>query len=179
MVGEAPVRFFDGTLQFEQTDLASDGFGQFWGITRSWSNYSAYSTNSLGANGSMIAQLPYLQQSGNTVIVISNAMTARYFDWNFMQSKYVPRYFMNDKLSEDTTNKEFTLTDTTGNRIIYHNFSGLLPANKRGQFKKLIDPAGNEIAVTNWTADDRPAEIQRSGTAGTDTTTESFVFTYL
>src|SRR5262249_53083233 len=68
---------------------------------------------------------------------------------------------------------------TTGTRIIYHNFSGLLPANKRGQFKKLIDPAGNEIAVTSWTADDRPAEIQRSGTAGTDTTTESYVFTYV
>ena len=38
-----------------------------------------------------------------------------------------------------------------------------LPTNKQGQFKKHVDAKGNEIAVVSYTADNKPAEIQRSG----------------
>ncbi|MCI0684777.1 MAG: hypothetical protein L0Y71_21985, partial [Gemmataceae bacterium] len=161
------------------TDLESFGFGTPWGVTRSWSNQAAYSENSLGPSGTVISQLPYLRQLGNTIAAITSASTAYLFDYDFGTGSYQPRYFLTESLTEDTLAKEFVLTDTSGNRIYFHNFDFSLPANKQGQFKKFVDPAANEINVTSYSADNKPAEVQRSGTFGGVTTTESYVFSYV
>jgi RHS repeat-associated protein len=180
---EGPVHFFDGTLRMSQTDLQSSGFGLPWGLTRSWTNHAAYADNSLGGSGWVISQLPYLRQSGGygstTIAAISDGTTAHLFDYNFGSGSYLPRYFLQEKLTEDTGAKEFVLTDTTGARITFHNFDLTLPANKKGQFKKYVDPAGNEISVTSYSADNKPAELQRTATFGGVTTTESYQFSYV
>ncbi|MCI0681759.1 MAG: FG-GAP-like repeat-containing protein, partial [Gemmataceae bacterium] len=171
-----PVRYFDGTIRLQHTDLYSDGFGGAWGITRSWSNHQAYGLNSLGANNTAIAELPYLQNISSSIAVIFNGLEARYFDYNLIT--YLPRHFLTDSLDEDTGAKEFTFTDSTGNRIVFHNFDASLHVDLRGQFKTFIDPAGNEIAVTDWT-NNKPEIIERSGTLDSVTTTETYVFSYV
>ena len=44
-----------------------------------------------------------------------------------------------EKLTHDTTAKEYTYTATTGARIVFFNFDTSYAVEKRGAFKKLIE----------------------------------------
>jgi len=177
MVGN--VRAFDGTLQFAVNDVASSGFGTDWGQTVSWSNSPGYSATALNGNGTVDAQLPYLRQNGadNQIIVISDASIARYFNLN--GSTYSSEFYLQETLTHDTADKQFVLTDTTGDVIRFADFDSSYPAGQQGQFQSFTDPYGNVTAVTSRTTAGTPAEVQRSNTTGGTTTTESFLYTYV
>jgi YD repeat-containing protein len=175
--GEGGIRSFDGTVQVSTSDLSSDGFGVPWGQDRSWTNAPGYASGPQG-NGQVDSELPYLaQDSAGTVAAVSNGTTARFFDPN--GSNYQPRYFLQEQLSHDNTAHTFTLTDASGNRLVFADFNTSLPANQRGQLVSLTDPDGNVTQVTSRTTDGKPTEVQRSNTSGGVTTTESYLYTYL
>src|SRR5262249_460606 len=74
---------------------------------------------------------------------------------------------------------EFTFTDEAGQVFRFFDFNTSLPFAKRGQLKSFTDAGGNTISVTSWTTDGKPAEVQRSGTQGGSTITESLVYSYV
>ena len=57
--------------------------------------------------------------------------------------------------------------------ITFNDFSLTLPANKRGTFASYSDPGSNNILVTSYTTDGKPAEIQRTLANGTSPIIES------
>src|SRR5262249_15825434 len=61
----------------------------------------------------------------------------------------------------------------------FEDFSTNWPTLQRGTFVSLTDAGGNTLSVTSRTADGKPAEVQWSTTAGTDTYTESVLYTFL
>jgi hypothetical protein len=124
----------------------------------------------------IVSELPYLRQQGNVVAAVSNGTTARLFD-PLSGGGYQARHFSQELLSY--ANNEFTLTDTAGNKLRYYDFSASLPQRQRGKLKSLTDPAGNVTSVTGWDSAGRPLEVQRSWTAGSVTTTESFLYAYV
>ncbi len=174
---EFPVRYFDGTVKLQVSSLGSEGYGKFWGHTLSWTNGAGYASTSFSGSGMVVSELPYLMQDATHVVAISDGTTARYFDK--VGSVYNPRFYLQEQLTYNATPGEFVLTDTTGNSVTFLDFGAGRPANARGQFQSLKDPAGNVITVTSRTSDGKPAEVQRSTTVGGVTTIESLQYVYL
>jgi RHS repeat-associated protein len=184
MVSTAPVRYFDGVVQLSWTDLSSDGFGDTWGQTRSWSN-GGYNPSdgtrplSFNGNGMVDENLPYMtghHGGGGTIYVITSATNAYIF--NQVGDGYVPAFFFKDQLIH--ANREYIFTDTAGDQFHFYDFS-YAPSDPRwGKFKSMTDPYGNVTAVTSWTADGQPAEVQRRTPLGqTRTLVESYLYTYV
>jgi hypothetical protein len=157
----APVRYFDGTLKLNWTDLSSDGFGTPWGVDRSWSNTPGYANTNLVGKGMIVEQLPFLVQaspgSNSTIIAITNGTTARYFDLS--GGVYTQRFFGQETLT--TATGEFILTDTSGNQIHYYDFTN---GSLSGLFKSFVDPFGN--ATTTTYSGSQLTEVLRSQTVG-------------
>ncbi len=176
---EAPVRYFDGTVAVGSTDLTSAGFGTSWGQSRSWTNGPGYASASFNGTGTVDSQLPTLLQAngGNTIIVVSNGTTARYFDAAGGNS-FTPRYYDQTTLSYNPTTGQYLLTDTTGNQILFDGFGASIPLNQRGQFESLTDQAGNVTSVFAHTAGGTVQEVRRSTTVNSVTTIESYYYTY-
>ncbi len=178
-----PVRFADGTVNIAETDLHSDAFGFAWGQTRSWSNGPGYATGSDNGNGWVDTYTPHLIQAGgwapnNTLAVIANGTTAYYFDLQD-DGSYQGRFSDPAKLTVNSSNDTYTLTDGQGDQIVFDGFgSSWLPAQK-GQMQSYTDANGITLAVTSYTADGHIAEMQRSGTSNGNTVTESWLYSYL
>jgi YD repeat-containing protein len=171
-------RLLESALGPASTDLSSSGFGTPWGQARAWTNGPGYAADTFGGNGMVTAQQPYLLQgSSGTVVEVGNAKTARYFDAT--GSSYTPRYFGQEALSYNGTAGQFTLTDTSGDQLVFWDFGSGRPASQRGQLQSFTDPDGNVTQVTSWTSAGQPAEVQRSNTSGGVTTVESYLDSYL
>jgi hypothetical protein len=164
----------DGQVKMSTTDLSSSAMGTTWGQTRSWTNM--YASANFNGSGMIDTQQPFLMQktagSDSTIIVVSSDANARYFDLS--GTVYTPHFFVQDKLTHPTG--EFVLASTTAQQIHFFDFTAA-QVNQRGQFKSLLDPKGNMVSVTSWTADGKPAEMQR--TDSSSGVTESYVYTYL
>src|SRR5262249_25400915 len=164
------------------TDLSSAGFGVSFGQSRTWSNQATF-TNLLAENpqagrlgsGWMLEQQPWLMQDGTTVVAVMGADQVHFFDP--MGSGYQDRFFQQDVLTHDDTSHTFQFVDTTGDKIVFRDFSSANPTSQQGQFVSLTDPAGNVTAVTSTNSDGTIAEIQRTDAA--TQLTESYLYTYL
>ncbi len=183
---EAPVRYFDGTVYLRFNDLTSDGVGGPWGQSRSWTNAAGYaavdfSGRPMGYNGNGMVdmQLPFVLTNAdfNTAIVITSGTSMLVFD-NINSTNPTPRFFVTDKFLH--ANGEFILSDNAGGQTHFYDFSGA-PSNPRwGRFKSYTDAEGNVTQVTSWTADGRPAEVQRQTAPGqSPQVIESYVYSYV
>jgi hypothetical protein len=72
---EAGVRYGDGAVQLSFTDLSSSGFGMQWGQTRFFTNINSAPSGSPNGNGMGISQLPFMSQSGSTLLVETSGTT--------------------------------------------------------------------------------------------------------
>ncbi len=169
---ENPVRFWDGVLRFAQTDLESGGFGMPWGVTRTWSNDFSYSYVSNAPQGTVINQLPFIRKDGGTVVVITDANTAHYFDPSGYTT-FTSRYFLQETLTQDTYGTTYTLTDTMGNVFTFNGFATTVTEALRGKFTGMTDAAGNTITV-HYGSNNKPDYMERSGGG----VTERYDFTY-
>src|SRR5207245_2560926 len=126
MFSQGPVRYGDGVVNFSTTDLESDGFGQAWGQSRSWTNAGgAFPTTALNGTGWIITQLPYLlQATSNNLVLVSNGVNYRYFDFN--GTNWVERFYGQEKLVAGSPN-EYVFTDTTGDQMHFSDFSTSIP----------------------------------------------------
>ncbi len=164
MFSQGPVRYGDGVVNLWTTDLESDGFGQAWGQTRSWTNaIGAFPTTALNGTGWIITQLPYLLQAnnGNTLVLVTNGVNYRYFDLS--GGNWIERFYGQEKLVAGSP-QEYVFTDTTGDQMHFSDFSNGIPTNQMGQLKSWVDPDGNTTSVVSRTSDGKPTEVQRSVT---------------
>jgi RHS repeat-associated protein len=173
----APVRYADGVIRLTFEDLRSDGYGFAWGQTRSWSNANAYSRRSYNGTGMVDSETPVLLQTTTGVVINSNSTVAHFFDLN--GSSYAPRYFYADTFTFNASTNTFTDTDLQGDQIQFYDYNSSWPALQQGHFKSWTDPYGNSVSVVSFTSAGQIAEVQRSATVGSVTTTESYVYSYL
>jgi hypothetical protein len=180
MYSVAPVRYADGAIKLPLDDgLTSDGYGTAWGQARTWDNAPGYSAWSWNGFGTVDDNLPALIASSNlqTVEVATAGGEARFFD--LVSGNYVERFFLHDLLQLDTVNRVYVFTDEAGNQFRFDDFEAATwPARRQGQISSLTDPYGNVTQVTAWTADGKVAEVQRTGTSGGSTVTESYLYGY-
>jgi RHS repeat-associated protein len=176
-LSQAGVRYADGAVKQGASQLSSSGFGVGWGQDWSWSNYPGYSATTFTGAGSVASELPYLQVDGSSNIsLVSNGTTARAWDaqQHMGQTTYNARYFLPESLSDNTTNGEMTVTDSTGEVLKFYDFGSVPPAARKGLFKSLTDQYGNVTSVTSWTGD-KPAEVRRSN----GSLIESYQYSYI
>src|SRR4029077_14535643 len=144
------VRSCDAVVRQSDTELSSSGFGTSWGQSVNWTNDPGYAASTFGGNHTVTTQQPYLRQdAAGTVAVITNGSTARFFDSN--GGSYSPRFYLQEKLTHNAHDHQFTLTDTTGQQLVFWDYNSSLPAAKRGQLQSLTDADGNATQVTSWT----------------------------
>src|SRR6266481_3559947 len=100
-----PVRYADGVLKLMTADLETDGFGQAWGQTRSWTNLTSVTVPNINGAGWIVSELPYMNSvtgdNGTTLIIVSNGVDARDFD--VIGSTFTEHYFLQDKLTHSGT----------------------------------------------------------------------------
>jgi hypothetical protein len=181
---EAPVRYFDGTVKLATTDLSSAGFGTLWGQTRRWTNAKGFPTTGYNGNGIVVTQQPYLVRgnpgSDSQIIVVINATNIRFFNQQ-QGGSYKSSFFFQEQLTHDTANQPFILTDTTGRRLTFFDFT-ITPAAQQGQLKQFTDPYGNYAAITyvsngsdpNW---GKMSEVQLTSQSGS--LIDDYAYSYL
>ncbi|MCI0460726.1 MAG: SBBP repeat-containing protein, partial [Gemmataceae bacterium] len=178
-VSAAGVRYADGAVFWTETDLGSGGFGMPWGRGRTWSSAAGYSAGSANGSGVQASGLPFLLASNgtDTIAAVMGGTDTRFFDED--NGDYVARFFLWDRLTYDTNNDEFVLTEPDGGQWRFFDFANSLPVNQRGQLKSYTDPYGNLTEVTDWDDDGRTLEVQRVEGTGGSAVTESFLYDYL
>ena len=183
-VSIAPVRYTDGHPVMQVTDLASQGFGKIYGVTRSWSP-DMTGTGSLG-NHWFLNQMPQLVQESTadanrpsgataTIILVGSGTDQRWFDF-FSGTGWVERYGGQDLLASGTDpdgKSVYILTDSTGTQTHFFDFSSG-NGSQKGQFRSSYDPYGNVTQVTSTDGSGEISEVQRAN----GTTIESWLYTY-
>ncbi|MFO1458227.1 MAG: RHS repeat-associated core domain-containing protein [Verrucomicrobiota bacterium] len=86
------------------------------------------------------------KDSSGNIEVISIINDSEWF--NKSGATYISRYFSLDVLTEDTTNKWFTFTDSLGRVTKFFNFDSSIPAAKQGQFMSYTDQYGSTFTPT-------------------------------
>ena len=174
------MRFYDGRVRHETTDLLSNGYGTPWGHTRQWGGTSTVDRGSAGdmpnGNGWVVSQAPHIRMvdgSTDTLVVVTGADSIAYFDKD--GSDYVPRNYNKQTLIEDAVSGTFTVTDTMGGKWVFNDFDAGLSAAEKGSFVEYRDPYGNTTEVTSRDGSGRITEVQRTD----GTTTESFVYAFI
>lgn len=177
--GPSPVRYADGVATVVADDLTG-ALGVPWGLQRTWTNADGYAAHPDVRNGWGFTQTPFLLQQADgyddTLIEVANGTTSRFFDT--ISGGYVSRAADGTTLAHDATDHLFVLTDGTGARVAFYDFSTTYAAGRRGRFAGYEDPSGNDVSVVSSNADGQPTEVQQSAVSGGVTTTESYLFAY-
>ncbi len=116
----AGVRYADGTIQLTNPDLASAGFGNPWGQTRTWSNNPGYYGANLTGTGWNVSQMPFLQsQPGSVVALVGSGVNAYMFQLS--NGVYLPEDFQQNSLVDNTTTDTFTFTEDDGKVLAFYD----------------------------------------------------------
>lgn len=169
-----PIRYADGSVDYQTDDLISDGLGQPFGQSRNWSSSSNLSAAGNNGTGMINSFLPHLLSvNGNDELsVVIGGTDVRTFD--FDGSTYVPLSFIGDKLQHIGT--EFVYTDTLGTQTWFFDYSTSVSEGQRGQFESAIDAAGN-VTVATVETDGKITEVQRKDASGV--ALESWLYSYI
>src|SRR5262245_13337021 len=127
------VRVADGSNFVAGNWLSSSGFGANYGQSATWTN-QVFATNinakdpqspRLGS-GWIGSYQPWLSQDGKTIVAIDGADNYVFFDPDG-SGGYKPRYFFDDTLQQ--VGNTLVMTDTSGNKITFHDFSSSTPVS--------------------------------------------------
>lgn len=181
MFSEGPIRYADGVIQFSVTDIASDGFGFPWAQTRSWSNGTGYA-NGANGDGWVSSQFPTLLRTSSanedTLVVVSNGTTARYFDKD-AGGVYVERHGGFNTLTHNSSTKTYTLANVAGTQFRFDDFDATnATAGTAGKLCARIDAYGNE-ARFGWDDFGRVSYVERGGSVESQSVTERWEYAYL
>jgi hypothetical protein len=167
---DSGVRYYDGAVRLNFTDLSSDGFGKSWGQDRYWTNLTSNpAPGSPNGAGMAVSQLPFLTTTGpSQLTVVTSGTNNRVF------LNLVEQGFLQDTLTHNTGASEYDFTDTKGDIFRFNDAS----ASPNYLFKSFTDPDGNTTSVTSYSGS-QVGEVQRSVTVGGVTTTESYLYSYL
>ena len=146
------VRLSDGIVNYATTDFSVPGTGFAATVSRIWTDQPGLVVNPSFGNGEIMTQLPYLIQATGSIIAVIDGQPY-YFD-QVSTGVYQERFFGLEKLTYDSTNKQYQFVDTTGRRIVFNDFTiqddtdptkGMY---ERGAMESVTDANGNTITVT-------------------------------
>ena len=177
----ASVNYFDGVAQITATNTAlfSGGFDP-WSQIVNWSNGPGYAPNGVNGNSTVDTTLPYLLpvNGTNTIAEVANGNTAEYFDLS--GGTYHPRFFDQSTLDYDRSAHQYVLTDEMGDQLRFWSFDPIsVPLGEQGKFVSFTDPARNVTMATYDAVTSQLTQVQRSTTSGSDTVTETWVYSYI
>jgi hypothetical protein len=172
---ELPVRYANGEVELEVTDIATSGFGLPWGQRRTFSNQLSHHADVGQGFGWLMSAWPYLvQKTGGAIVFVEDNNNAVWFDSSM--GSYTARHGAKHTLTANTGAQEFTLTKPTGEVFKLRDFA---VSSAKGMFKSATSPGGQTISVVSYDTNDHITEVQRSYTSGGSTTVESFKYDYL
>ncbi len=166
-----PVRYASGELAVIATDLQLEGYGMPWGHTRSFGSRMSVNENNGNGFNWQVMEWPYLvvDYDGN-VAVLGQANAALWFDRD--GDDFVSRFNTKETLVLDQAANVYRLTASNGTVTEFDQLTGLM--------EQQMSAGGQVILVTDLTDDGyNIAEVQRSYTAGSETITEKFNYTYV
>ena len=190
-----PVNYFTGIPDVVTTDLRSYGFGETFGVTRTWSDVN--NTGQFG-NGWVTTQNAYLytysdysRQTDATIGVVTSGTSMTLFDVPFLKTNgtWNARSFGGERITFSTTTNEWTYTDATGNKLIFNdlprgltegeltnNYSlGIANQGLPGKLKQRIDTNGFLTSYT-YNASGNVSSVDR--VVGTNGETDRLAYTY-
>jgi hypothetical protein len=105
-------------------------------------------------NGWFIKEVPQLgKDASNNIAVMGVINDTLWFDYRAgTPPTYTGRFFIMETLSENTTTKEFTFTDTRGQVTKFYSFDSSIPTALQGQLKSITDPYGSVYTPTYTTS---------------------------
>jgi hypothetical protein len=180
--GGDPIELASGTLIYNTTDLQSDGFGSDWGVTRSWTNNSAFQLpSSHVGNGWDMNQNPQIfDPAGITgpLEVVTSGSKADWFQNTALSGTPVfsPYFDSYDQLNYNSTADTYTLTDKQGNQTTFYGFSDY--SSYAGTFDSYQPASGSIIQVTSHDSSGDITQEEREQTVGGTTTFESLQYNY-
>lgn len=128
-----PVNYFSGVPEVVSRDLFSVGFGADLGQVRTWSDQNNTGQN---GNGWVVTQNPYLLVYSTfgavnpTIGINHSGYQSTQFDVPAARTNgtWMSRGTSQQKVSFDTVSLEWTVTDATGNKLVFYD----LPRNGSG-----------------------------------------------
>jgi RHS repeat-associated protein len=163
-------------VQYDVADFVVAGFGRVLGSDRVYSNQLEFHHDfGIGYNW-LTHAWPYITDSvsePNAIIYVSSTHEVVWFDLS--AGTYTARHGAKFTLTHDATNQIFKLTKEDGEVEEFHDLTQT--SNPQGLLKKIKTAGGQEITVQSYTSG-KIGEIQRSATVGSDTITESLLYTY-
>jgi|GEM_PF-268111 len=181
-----PIRYFDGSVIYESTDLASSGIDTPFEQTRSWTNRNQFAAGMDLGNGNLSLSLPTLRETngGQVVQFIGSGTDVRSYQQPASGSPASAPYVrQNVAVSEGSGvltpdgSGGFIYADSGGNLYAFFGFGSAVLAEQRGQFKSVTDAAGSRNEAIAWDTAGRTTEIQRFA-AGETAAYESWVYGY-
>ncbi|MEM1212927.1 MAG: LamG-like jellyroll fold domain-containing protein, partial [Planctomycetota bacterium] len=151
-----PVRLDGQSASAAAVDLASDPHASPWGVTRVWSSDPVASLGALAGNGQLLAEAPFLIDTGGSVVVQLGGQTRLVFD-RLEDDSLANRFFNNETLTFG--GDSYTLKDSAGNTFVFHGFTANL-LDKRGRLQSFTSAYGNAVTITYHADDDDPKVLK-------------------
>ncbi|WP_245764674.1 RHS repeat-associated core domain-containing protein [Planctomicrobium piriforme] len=173
------MRYFNGEVQIQETDVMARGFGIPWSHTRTYSNQMAENVDQGNGWNWISSDFPYFKpttRGPNGVILFRNLYNLRYFLQEFGSDDYYSQFGDLATLIHDADAHSLILKEPDGTVFTFHDVE---PGGgyRHGGFVSMTDPGGNTLSVTNESAT-RILEVQRSVTVESVTERESFLYDY-
>jgi len=144
-----------------------------------WSNLGAPAglmSTAIVGNNREVPGMMRLREGTSVVGLINDQNFAQYFDVS--GGTYTARHGAAELLTHSSGNKEYTLVDSTGRSIVFHNFDSSIPSPQRGLLKSIVDTNGNTVLSTAYNGSGYITSMSRAVTTGGTTTTSTSSFTY-
>ena len=172
-----PVQYSDGAVDYSATDLTSNGLGEDFGQSRSWTPFAQWSVGQRNGTGWIDDSLPSLQQTfgDSGISIIRSATDIETFE--LLGGQYVPTSYNSDTLVHDTEHGEYVWADSQGDQIHFYDFSASTPFGRQGQLKSMTNADGVLTYVAAWASDGAIQEVRRQDANGNDV--ESWLYSYL
>lgn len=168
---EDPVRYGDGEIFHDETDLSGRAFGLSWGHTRSYGNQLSRNNTGFNGNSWLVSQVEYLIFVSPDLISVMRAMD---------NSIWIRRI---DGVWRGELGVRVTAREVGGDWEIYHESSGLTQVFHgpgaawylQGQLKRVVSPSGKAAEITR---DGMGRIVKWEATDGLATPQEALRFDY-
>jgi YD repeat-containing protein len=178
-------------VNYSVTDISSSGYGSTWSQSRTWTNSREVAGNPTLGGGWTNSSFPHLIQGTSTIVAVLGGEEL-FFDRgpSSANSTYTARFGTLERMTYDSGADLYTLTDTTGARIVFNGFSVKNPQDlsrgmyQRGAFKAYVSAGGSGAVATAYTDLGNVARVKHGLITGTTpssftvTDGEDFAYTY-
>ena len=171
------MRYFNGEVRLEATDISAPGFGIPWGHSRAYSNQQKQDFdrgNGWNWNPVNLPRFGASTLSGSALALYSNLYNIRYF-YASGGSAYLSQFGDLGVLVHVDSTNQLRLTEADGS---VWTFNDLSVTSRKGGFRSMTAPGGATLAVVQESGD-LIEEVHRTATSGAIEYQDSFLYGYV